>query len=104
MTVFDDRKRSYEAKFAHDAELRFKAQARRNQLLGDWAAELLGKTGDDVQAYVREVIASDFEEAGDEDVARKLIADLAGKADEQTIRTKMAELHELAREQIANES
>ncbi|WP_428408252.1 DUF1476 domain-containing protein [Hyphococcus sp.] len=75
MTTFDDRKDMFENKFAHDAELRFKAEARRNKLLGLWAAELLGKTGDDAAAYAKEVIKADFEEAGDEDVFRKLRKD-----------------------------
>ncbi len=75
MTTFDDREDKFEKKFAHDAELRFKAEARRNKLLGLWAAELLGKTGDDAQAYAKEVIKADFEEAGDEDVFRKVRKD-----------------------------
>ncbi len=68
MTTFDDRKDAFEKKFAHDAELKFKAGSRRNRLLGLWAAEKLGKSGDDATAYAKEVIAADFEEAGDEDV------------------------------------
>lgn len=104
MTTFDDRERSYEAKFAHDADLRFKAEARRNRLLGQWAAGLLGKTGDDASTYAMTVVTSDFEEPGDEDVLRKLLADLDGKADEAAIRAKMAELREVARQQIASES
>ncbi len=103
MTTFDDRERAHEAKFAHDAELNFKAEARRNRLLGEWAAGLLGKTGDDARAYALTVVTSDFDEAGDEDVFRKLAADLAGQADEDTIRAKMAELRVTAREQIINE-
>ncbi len=90
MTTFDDRENAFEAKYAHDAEMAFKATARRNKALGLWAAELLGKTGDAVGAYTMEVIAADFEEEGDEDVVRKLVKDLAGKVDEATIRAKMA--------------
>ena len=100
MTTFDDRERAQEAKFAYDAELNFKAEARRNRLLGEWAAALLGKTGDDARAYAMTVLTSDFEEPGDEDVYRKLAADLAGKADEATIRAKMVELRAVARNQI----
>lgn len=103
MTTFDDRERAHEAKFAHDAELNFKAEARRNRLLGEWAAGLLGKTGDDARAYALTVVTSDFEEPGDEDVYRKLAADLDGKADEQTIRDKMDELRNVARNQIVEE-
>ncbi|KGJ09328.1 DUF1476 domain-containing protein [Paracoccus sphaerophysae] len=104
MTTFDDRERSYEAKFAHDAELRFKAEARRNRLLGEWAAGLLGKTGDDARTYALTVVTSDFEEPGEDDVFRKLADDLSGKADEATIRAKMAELRAEARRQVAEES
>ena len=86
MTTFDDRERSYEAKFARDADLQFKAEARRNRLLGEWAAEVLGKTGEDAKAYSLSVVTSDFEEPGDEDVFRKVAGDLEGKADEATIR------------------
>lgn len=104
MTTFDDRERSYEAKFALDADLRFKAEARRNRLLGEWAAGLLGKTGDDVKKYALSVVTSDFEEPGDDDVLRKLTADLQGKADEETIRAKMSELRSIARQQVVEES
>lgn len=104
MTTFDDRERSYEAKFAHDAELRFKAEARRNRLLGEWAAGLLGKTGDDARTYALTVVTSDFEEPGEDDVFRKLADDLSGKVDEAAIRAKMAELRAEARRQVAEES
>lgn len=103
MTTFDDRERSYEAKFARDADLQFKAEARRNRLLGEWAAELLGKTGEEAKAYALSVVTSDFEEPGDEDVFRKVAADLDGKIDEAGIRAKMAELVGVAREQVLNE-
>ena len=75
MTTFDKRKEGYESKFARDEELRFKSTARRNKLLGLWAAEKLGKTGDDAQTYAREVIRADMQEAGDEDVFRKIRKD-----------------------------
>ena len=101
MTTFDKREEGFEKKFAHDEELRFKATARRNKLLGFWAAELLGKTGPDAEAYAKEVVLSDFEEAGDNDVVRKVMADLEGKGvSEQDIRAKMAELLGQAVEQI----
>lgn len=75
MTTFDQRKDAFENKFAHDEELRFKATARRNKLLGLWAAEKLGKSGADADAYAKAVVLSDFEEAGDEDVLRKVKGD-----------------------------
>jgi hypothetical protein len=75
MSTFDKREDAFERKFAHDEELRFKANARRNKLLGLWAAEKLGKTGADADAYARGVIAADLEEAGDEDVFRKIRKD-----------------------------
>ena len=103
MTTFDDRENAFENKFAHDAEMQFKAEARRNKLLGLWAAELLGKTGDEAAAYAVEVVKSDFEEAGDEDVYRKVSGDLGDKADEITIRTKMRELLVEAKAQIMSE-
>jgi len=92
MSTFNDRERAFENKYAHDQEMVFKAVARRNKKLGLWAAGLLGKTGTDAEAYAMDVIRADFEEAGHEDVVRKLLADLAGLADEATIRAKMAEL------------
>lgn len=104
MTTFDDRERAYEAKFAHDEELNFKAEARRNRLLGEWAAALLGKTGDDARAYALTIVSSDFDEPGDEDVFRKLSTDLSGKVEAEAIRAKMIELRSTARAQIINES
>lgn len=77
MSGMNDRRDAFENKFAHDADLRFRATARRNKLLGLWAAEKLGKSGDDAQAYAGEVIRADFEEAGDEDVIRKVLGDFA---------------------------
>ncbi|MEO1550941.1 MAG: DUF1476 domain-containing protein [Pseudomonadota bacterium] len=103
MSTFDERKDAFEKKFAHDAELQFKVEARRNKLLGLWAADLMGKTGDDATAYAREVIKSDFEEAGDEDVYRKVSGDLGDTSDEATIRAKMAELSAIAKEQVMSE-
>lgn len=91
MTAFDDREHAFEAKFAHDEDMKFKAEARCNKLVGLWAAELLGKTGDAAAAYALEVVKSDFEEAGHEDVVRKVAGDLGDIADPDTIRTKMVE-------------
>lgn len=104
MTTFDDRENAFENKFAHDEGLKFKAEARRNKLLGLWVADLLGKSGDAAAAYAKEVVASDFAEAGDEDVFRKVAADLGGKADEATIRARMAELMAEAKRQIMDEA
>lgn len=104
MSTFDDRENAFEAKFAHDAEMQFKADARRNKLLGLWVAEVLGKTGDDAEAYAKEVVKSDFEEAGHEDVFRKVSGDLGDKADEKTIRGKMSELMVEAQKQIMSET
>ena len=103
MSTFDDREHAFEAKFAHDEEMNFKAQARANKLLGLWAAEMMGKSGDEAAEYAKEVIRADFEEAGHEDVVRKVLADLDGKADAETIRAKMAELLPLAKSQMMNE-
>jgi hypothetical protein len=101
MTTFDKREEGFEKKFAHDEELKFKAYARRNKLLGLWAAEQLGKTGADADAYAKEVVMADFEEAGDEDVARKVIGDLAAKGvSEAQVREKMTELLAAAVAQI----
>jgi len=107
MTTFDKRKDAFETKFAHDAELKFKAEARRNKLLGLWAAGLLGKSGADADAYAREVIASDFEKAGDEDVFAKVRKDFdaagVNQSDHQLRRT-MDELMQTAIDQITNKS
>ncbi|HEV2628984.1 MAG TPA: DUF1476 domain-containing protein [Pseudolabrys sp.] len=91
-TTFDKREEGFEKQFAHDEELQFKAMARRNKMLGLWAAEVLGKTGADAEAYAKEVVLADFEEAGDNDVLRKVVKDLAGKVDEAEIRAKMGAL------------
>jgi hypothetical protein len=103
MTTFDDRENAYENKFAHDQELNFKAEARCNKLLGLWAAEKLGKSGDDAAAYAREVIKADFEEAGHEDVVRKVADDLGDKSSADEIRAKRAEFLAQAREQVLSE-
>lgn len=103
MTTFDDRENAFEAKFAHDSEMQFRAEARRNKLLGLWAAELMGRTGDAAAAYAVEVVEADFEEAGDEDVVRKVVADLAGKVSADEVRAKLQELLPVAKAQLMNE-
>jgi hypothetical protein len=96
MTTFDKREETFEKKFAVDEELRFKANARRNKLLGLWAAEKLGLSGADAETYAKSVVLADFEDAGEEDVFRKVRGDLdaKGKKDipDQTIRQMMADL------------
>ena len=82
MAPFDDRERAFEAKFAHDQDMQFRISARRNRLLGEWAAERMGLTPEETDAYAKAVVQADFEEAGDEDVIRKLAGDLtAAKVD-----------------------
>jgi hypothetical protein len=106
MTTFDKRKDAFENKFAHDAELKFKAEARRNKLLGLWAAGLLGKTGDAAEDYANSVVQADFQEAGDRDVFRKIRTDFdAGgiaQSDHQ-IRRTMDELMAKAVEEVSTE-
>ena len=104
MSTFDDRENAFENKFAHDAEMQFKADARRNKLLGLWAAKMMGKSEDDANAYVKEVIKSDFEEAGHEDVVRKVAGDLGDKSNTDEIRTKMDEFLATAKAQLMAES
>lgn len=106
MSEFDKRKKGFEEKFAHDEELRFKANARRNKLLGLWAAEKMGISGPDAEAYAREVVLADFEEAGDQDVFRKIRKDFDDKGVDQSdhqIRRTMDELMALAVDQIQNQ-
>ena len=106
MGTFEDREKAYESKFAHDEELRFKATARRNKLLGLWAAEQLGLSGSDAEDYARDVVKADFEEPGDEDVFRKIRADFDAKnldISDHQIRRQMDELMAKAVEQIQAE-
>jgi len=106
MTSFDDREKAYEKKFAHDAELKFKASARRNKLLGLWAAEKMGMTGDDVEHYAKGVVLADLEEPGDEDVFRKVRSDFDDASIDQSdhqIRRTMEELMDKAVSQIEGE-
>ena len=103
MTTFDKRQDGFEKKFAHDEELRFKAMARRNKLLGLWAAEKLGKTGADAEAYAKSVVMADFEEVGDDDVFRKVRGDFDAQGVDQSdhqIRRTMDELLHTAIEAI----
>lgn len=101
MTTFDQRKDGFEKKFAHDEELQFKATARRNKLLGQWAAEKLGLSGDAAAAYAKEVVAADFEEAGDDDVVRKVLADFKAKGIDQSEHQVRRTMDELMAEAIA---
>lgn len=103
MTTFTDREKAFESKFAHDAEMQFKAEARRNKLAGLWAADLLGKTGEAAAEYAMTVVTADFEEAGVEDVVRKLAGDLGDKASAEVIRAKLAELLAVAKAQLMAE-
>lgn len=101
MSTFDKREEGFEKKFALDEAQKFKAEARRNKLLGLWAAEKLGKTGDEAAAYATEVVSADFEEAGDGDVLRKVATDLASKGvSEADVRKKMDELVAVAVAQV----
>jgi len=103
MTSFDERKDAYENKFARDAELKFRAEARRNRMLGQWAAAELGKTGAEADAYALSIVQADLEEAGDDDVFRKIRADFDAAGVEQSdhqIRRQMDELLINAAEQI----
>ena len=103
MTTFDKREEGFEKKYALDEEQKFRAEARRNRLLGLWAAEKLGMTGDAATAYAKEVVAADFEEAGDGDVLRKVFGDLTAKSvaiTEMQVRAKMDELMVLAIAQV----
>ena len=103
MTTFDDRQKAFENKFAHDQEMRFRAMARRNKLLGLWAAEKLGKSGSAAEDYAKTVVVADFEEAGHEDVVRKVAGDLGDKASADEVRAKMEQLLKVAKAQLLDE-
>jgi hypothetical protein len=106
MTTFDKREEGFEKKFAHDEETRFKVMARRNKLLGLWVAEKLGLTGEAADTYAQDVVASDFVEAGDHDVLRKVMADLKAKSvdlSEHRVRRHMDELLDVAKKQISGQ-
>ncbi|HEV3242436.1 MAG TPA: DUF1476 domain-containing protein [Methyloceanibacter sp.] len=107
MTTFEDREKGFERKFAHDEELKFKATARRNKLIGLWAAEKMGLIGDEAQAYAREVIKADLADPGDEDVFRKVRADFDAKGVDQSdhqIRRVIGEMMAEAVRQIEAEA
>ena len=98
MSTFDDREKSFEKKFAHDEELQFKISARKNKYLGQWVSKILGHDPEKEKEYIQSVIKADFEEAGDEDVFRKIKKDLENKSiSDEEIRKKMNELNEKAK-------
>ncbi|HET7316689.1 MAG TPA: DUF1476 domain-containing protein [Sphingomicrobium sp.] len=106
MTQFDDRERAYEAKFAHDEEMNFRILARRNRLLGEWAARKMGLSEEETASYAKDVVRADFEEAGDDDVVRKLLGDLTAAGvdvDEAQIREALGHKMIEARRQIIQE-
>ncbi|KQN37350.1 aldolase [Sphingomonas sp. Leaf407] len=103
MTMFDDRERAFEAKFARDGEMAFRVTARRNRLLGHWAAGRMGLTPEETDSYATAVVQADFEEVGDEDVVRKLVSDLTAAGvsfEEAEIRQAMADAAVEARRQL----
>ena len=102
MSTFDERKDGFENKFAHEQDIAFKIEALRNKLLGVWAAELKGLNEDETQEYIKDVVKSDFQEAGDDDVFRKLKEDLEGLIDEEAIRAKMNECLQSAKDRVSN--
>ena len=104
MAIFDDRENAFESRFAHDAEMQFKAEARCNKLLALWAADKLGKSGDEIAEYVAAVIKADFEEAGHEDVVRKVAGDLGGKSSADEVRAKRAEFLAQVKAALVEES
>jgi len=107
MTTFEDREKGYERKFAHDQELKFRATARRNKMLGLWAAEQLGLSGEEAQAYAKEVIKADLEIPGDDDVFRKIKRDFEAKGVQKSdhqIRSKIVDLMGVAISQIEAEA
>ena len=103
MGSFDDRERAFETKFAHDEEMKFRITARRNRLLGEWAARLMGLSEAESEAYAKDVVRADFEEAGDEDVIRKVLGDVTAAGvdiDEQRIREALGHKQVEARRQL----
>jgi hypothetical protein len=107
MTDFNDRERGEEAKFAHDEDMAFRVAARRNRLLGQWAAEKMGLTPEETDSYAKAVVQADFEEAGDEDVIRKVVGDLIGAGcdvDEATVRVALDAKSVEARRQLMGEA
>lgn len=107
MSGIDDRRKAMEAKLHHDGELKFKVNNRRNKLLGLWLAEQFGLAGEEAEAYAKSVVMSDFEEPGDDDVVRKVLADIADKGvgiDEAAVRSQMEALIETATDQVFSET
>ena len=106
MTTFDDREKAFEGAFSHDMELQFKARARKNKMLGLWAAGLMGKAGADAETYARDIVMADFEKPGDHDVIHTLMRDLAAAgqpADEHTIRKQADRLLVVTTQQVMTE-
>ena len=106
MPTFDDRERQFETHYSRDQDLKFRVNARRNRLLGEWAAAQMGMSGDAVKDYARQVVESDFEKAGDSDVVAKVLGDLTGKGvdiDERRLRVRMEDLLHTAKQQIMAE-
>ncbi|MBM3483981.1 MAG: DUF1476 domain-containing protein [Alphaproteobacteria bacterium] len=106
MSTFDKRKKEEEAKYKRDEDLKFKVTARRNKLLGLWAAEQMKITGADAEAYAKQVVAADFEKPGDSDVVEKVLKDMSAKGvsiDEHRLRKEMTRLMDLARQQVMEE-
>lgn len=104
MKSFEDRENAFEAKFAHDTEMQFRAESRANRLLGLWAAELLGKSGPDAETFAAEVMRADLKEAGHEDVVGHVVAALQGKANAVAVRAKRSECLSKAKAEIAAQS
>ena len=107
MTTFDDRERAFETKFARDEEMQFRIIARRNRLVGQWAAGKMGLTPEETDAYAKAVVQADFEEAGDEDVIRKLVGDMNAAGvdiDDAQVRRALDEQTVEARRQLMGES
>ena len=107
MSTFDEREKGFEAKYKHDQETQFKVTARRNKLLGLWAAEQIGLSGAEAEAYAKTVVAADFQKPGDDDVLHKVMADLSAKGievSEHTLRRRLADLTHTAREQVAKQT
>ncbi len=106
MSTFDERRNQFETKYSRDEELRFRVNARRNRLLGEWAGERMGLSGDELAAYARSVVEADFQKPGDADVVEKVLADLTARGvdiDERRLRRRMEELLETAKQQIMAE-
>ena len=106
MENFEDRRKDFEKKYEHDEEIKFKTIARRNRLLGEWVAKEIGMDEDNIKEYARQVVMADFAEPGDQDVIRKVMADLiaaSSNISEETLKSKMKELLEVAKDQIMNQ-